>query len=117
MLIPKIYIAHPARLAALAAGRSKFDAGTPCINGHVSLRYCNSGACAECNLQRGNKWRKKPRRSGKQAKAANIAAVEKRREALARLPKAAAMQLNGYDHGFQARRHSKYLDSLLLKVT
>jgi hypothetical protein len=33
------------------------------------------------------------------------------------LPKAAAMQLAGYDHGFQARRHSKYLDGLLLKIT
>lgn len=116
---PLKYQNHPARLEAIARGLDRF-ACEPCARGHAAPRYCQNGVCITCNAENGARQRrgdKPPRRAGKIAKAANVAAAEHRRAALARLPKAAAMQLAGYDHGFQARRHSKYLDGLLLKIT
>jgi hypothetical protein len=42
-------MAHPARIAAVAAGETKFDTGVPCRHGHLSPRYVrHDGRCVEC---------------------------------------------------------------------
>lgn len=40
-----------AREAARAAGKTKFDLGVPCKNGHFSLRHVSDGKCVSCTLE------------------------------------------------------------------
>lgn len=42
--------------AAKAAGVRMFDPGVACVNGHISLRWTNSGICAECKRARDNAY-------------------------------------------------------------
>ena len=36
------------RRAAIQAGQNKYFTGEPCKNGHIALRYIQSGTCEEC---------------------------------------------------------------------
>jgi hypothetical protein len=36
------------RKTAIANGLNKYFTGEPCLNGHVAMRYAQSGACYEC---------------------------------------------------------------------
>ena len=104
---------HPARLAALAAGASRFDPGHECINGHRCDRYTRTAICVAC---------------------ADIRNAERRTEkALASLPEAhkvrirqarekfkfkafpAAHALGRYFDSNEGRANSKYIDDLIRK--
>jgi hypothetical protein len=45
---------HPAKLAAIAAGKKTYSTGVPCPNGHLAPRNVYNGNCRECAA--GNTW-------------------------------------------------------------
>ena len=45
------------RMEALRLGQNKYYTGKPCNKGHVTLRYCNTGACIDCIAIYGRKFR------------------------------------------------------------
>lgn len=44
------------RRQAAEAGENKYFTGRPCKNGHLSLRYTNSGICCACNVAAAKKY-------------------------------------------------------------
>jgi hypothetical protein len=117
---PVKYRDHPNRLQAIARGLDRFNPGEKCNRGHTTPRFVKNGVCVTCNAENGYRQRHgkdaKPRRSSKAAKAANIAAVARRREHVAELPRAAQRHLTAYEHSLQSRKNSLHLDSLLKRI-
>jgi hypothetical protein len=126
MPVPAIYLNHPKRLEAIASGLNRFDPEKPCNFGHTSLRYVNTGLCVACNDERNATRRTNPnhRERGpakkiipaKVLKARRVEEIEKRRKSMAKLPRKAAFGLYGYSESLQAKRNSKFLDSLLKRI-
>jgi hypothetical protein len=122
MPVPLKYLNHPARLAALENGRTKFDPETICARGHKAFRYVRSGACCECNALIGAATRSKTRGPRKYVnpaivRAKHLAEVDARRVAMNNtLPRKVAIGLYSYAHSDVGRARSRYLNSLLLKV-
>lgn len=50
------------RRQAAEAGENKYYTGSPCVNGHDSLRYTTSGICCKCNAEGVKTYNKKLRR-------------------------------------------------------
>lgn len=48
--------AHPARLAALAAGAKTYKSSVPCRNGHSGTRYVRDSRCVDCRHAARAKW-------------------------------------------------------------